>query len=141
MAGREELLDSMYASLRLEARIDYHLNSLENAYRLLRSRVAGEKSVGTIWFNTYEVVEEAVSKLRLIKSLLAKYRYTALYTYLVDALQLANELLIRIDSKPALPGHKDSVRVVASEVAYELRKILKKSRGEPDPSNLYSKAF
>lgn len=141
MSSKLDMLESMYASLKLEARIDYHLNTLENTYRLLRTKVAGEKSLGTIWYNTYELVDEAIIKLRMIKSLLAKYRYTGLYIHLTDAFQLANELSIKVDSKAALPSHKDNIRMIASEIAYEIRSIIKSTNKEPDTSSFYTKAF
>lgn len=135
------MLESMYASLKLEARIDYHLSTLENTCRLLRTKVAGEKNIGTIWYNTYELVDEAIVKLKMIKSLLAKYRYTGLYVHLTDALQIANELTIKVNSKPALPSHKDNIRLIVSEITYEIRSIIKSINKEHDPSSFYTKAF
>lgn len=141
LADKLEMLESMYASLKLEARIDYHLNILENSYRLLRTKIAGDRGVTSIWYNTYEIVDESISKLRIIKGLLSKYRYTGLHMYLADALQLANELIIKIDSKAALPAQKDTIRMILSEIIYELRGIIKSTAKEPDITSSYTKAF
>lgn len=141
MSDKLEILESMYASLKLEARIDYHLSTLENTFRLLRTKVAGEKNAGSIWFNTFEIVDESIAKLRIIKNLLTRYRYTGLYIHLTDALQLANELLVKLDSKPALPAHKDNIRVILSEVSFEIRNIIKTTVKEVDITNSYTKAF
>lgn len=125
-----ERLEAMYETLKLEARIELHLEPLENAYRLLRARVAAESSVGSIWYNTYELLDETIAKLRAVKALLQKYRLTGLPLYLADALRLANELVIRAESRPAIPSQKDSVRVAASEVAFRVSEILKKVGAE-----------
>lgn len=141
MSTDQNKLESMYASLQLEAKIDYHLSSLENAFRLLRNKVANNMTTSNIWYSTYEMIDEAITKCRLIKSLLTKFRYTGLVIYLTDALRVSNELLLRTESRPALPSHKDNVRILASEISYGIKRILKKYIEEPESNVLYNRAF
>lgn len=141
MADRQDMFESMYASLRLEAKIDYYLSSLENAYRLLRNKVANNSLMDSIWYNTYELVDEAISKCKVVKSLLAKFRYTGIVMYLSDALSISNDLLLKTESRAALPSHRDNVRILASEIAYEIRKILRNMTEEPGLNTPYKRAF
>ncbi|MEM1619149.1 MAG: hypothetical protein QXU97_04085 [Fervidicoccaceae archaeon] len=120
-AVEAEICETLYSSLRAEAKVSYYVERLSSAYSLLLSRLSvssGRPSEDLV--ASRELLEDTLARLKIVASNLRRYRLTLSPYILKEAVDLMERAKLELDARRALPSVKSWISIALEDVKLEL---------------------
>ena len=122
-SGRVEL---MYRALRIESMIELYVDRLKSIYSVAERKTRVSRP-SKLWLQTKDMIEDAISTLDRVKSLISRFKFMGLPQYLESAIKELDEAYYRIDNRfTGMPNIKRSVSASITSVALETRDLYRR---------------
>jgi len=119
------IYETMYATLRVEAKLSLYLEKLINSYRILSSIISAASKPRVELVETKEALESAIVKLKLLMDNLKRYRGSFVVHYIEDSLTSIEREILELEEKAILENVKRWVVALLEDIRIELRNMLK----------------
>ncbi len=118
------LAEYRYELLKIEAKIDYYIETFSNAYRTSKMKASKHPNPNNLWKPTSELLETTIVKLNLVKKYLFKARFSPVPYEVESAVKELENLRYIVDSHTGYPQIKRSVLTAISDIVYNLKKTV-----------------
>ena len=119
------IYDTMYTTLRVEAKVSLYLEKLINSHKILSNTLSTTSKPRPELVETKEALESVIVKLKILMSNLKKYRGSFIVHYLEESLVSIEREILELEEKSILTNVKRWIVALLEDVRIELRNMLK----------------
>ncbi|MGC8675722.1 hypothetical protein [Fervidicoccus sp.] len=124
----QEIFEERYELLKIEAKIDYYLDLLENALKNVEPRASRSVSSDNIFVNSKELLDVAIMKLNIVKNLVVKTKEMLAIYAMQDALNELMKLRVYSSQKTVLPYINKMVNTAISDIESSIVSLRNKEK-------------